>query len=164
MDRTIIVDTASSLRQSLEKNQDKASNVDNEIEQAYYDRCVELTTEYIEALEGDGLRESDVRDDLASAKEELQDFTEQTPESSVPAATKGTAKFVLTRYFGDTPDTIELGRVLESSLYDDGSVSLSGFRGKAFFEFQNEKDARIAADVILESVGLEETAARVGKR
>lgn len=163
-ERTVIVEEAHLLREQREYSQENAENADNEIDEAYQTRRAELCEEYLDALEGDGLRESDVRERAAEAKETLTETDEETPETGRTLAEHDAANQVLRQYFGDSPDVIEVGEPMNIAGYEDGAVEFHGPGGKAIVEFSDEINARAAADCILDGVGAEDDAAMIGQR
>ncbi|QCC57219.1 hypothetical protein [Natrinema thermotolerans] len=163
-ERTVIVEKAHLLHEQLEYSRENAEDPDNEIDAAYQERRVDVTESYIEAIEGDGLSEADVRDDLDAARDVLSDTEEETPEVGRRVAEADTAKQILGRYFGEDDNTLEVGEAMNVMGYEDGSVAFHGPGGKAIVEFSDEINARAAADCILDGVGAEDDAAMVGQR
>lgn len=162
-DRTVSVEQAHLLREQLEYSRENAEKAANEVDEAYQNRRVELTEKYIEDIEGDGLRKSDLQEELERAQEELQSFDEETPEMGATVAERDAARQILRRYFDDGPDVVEVEAVSVTG-YENGTIDIQDGSGRAILTFPSEADARATADSILECNGIEDEAARVGMR
>lgn len=160
-ERTIIVEEAHLLHEQIEFSENEFENADNDIEAAYHQTRVQETQELAADLEGDGLRESRVREMKQSAAEKANEFDEETEESARVVAKLDTAKQTLSEYFGDGPTEVE---VAQMTGYQNGAVEFRGVNGSAVLTFPDEAQARGAADAILDCNGIEDEAAKVGMR
>lgn len=163
-ERTVIVEKAHLLHEQAEFSDDENENASNYIEAAYHETRAAYTRERIDAIEGDGLAEQDVRDARDEIKAEFDEYDEECADGARLAAKWDTEKQILGEYFGETDNVVEVGEAMNVMGYEDGAVAFHGPGGKAIVEFSDEINARAAADCILDGVGAEDEAAMVGQR
>lgn len=162
--RTVIVEEAHLLHDQAEFSDEEHENASNDIEAAYHETRAEYTRERIDAIEGDGLAEQDVRDARDEFKTEFDEYDEECVDGARVAAKWDTEKQILREYFDETDDVVEVGEAMNVMGYEDGAVAFHGPGGKAIVEFTDEINARAAADCILDGAGAEDDAAMVGQR
>lgn len=159
-DRIVRVDEAALLRDQLEFSRENAEDSDTPVEAAYQEARVKHTEDLLEQIEGDGLRESEVFEALDEADERLRELQdgEETPELGRVAAKHDAMKQVIREYFGGLPgDPVEIGSVVGSTEYKDGTLQIQGMNGTVRLQVDEESTTLATANLFLQTVGRDVT-------
>ncbi len=161
-ERTVTVEEAHLLRAQVEHCEEQAAEGD-EINEKYHTQRAEFTEERIEQIESGGIAESEIEDAVEQLKKRVKATEPDTDERIEAEAEFDTVRQIHQRYFDGGPDVVEVEAVRATG-YDDGAVEFQDGSGKAIITFPSEADARGAADMILDSHGIEDEASHVGMR
>ncbi len=161
-ERTITVEEAHLLRAQVEHCEKEAAEGD-EINEQYHTQRAEFTEERIEQIESEGISESEIEESIEELKERVKATEPDTDDRLEAEAEFDTVRQIHQRYFDGGPDVVEVEAVRATG-YDDGAVEFQDGSEKAIVTFPSEADARGAADMILDSHGIEDEAAQVGLR
>lgn len=153
--RTVIVEEAHLLHDQIDHSESEAEDAEEETNEAYHTRRRSETREMVARLEGDGLRESEILEQYKNTAEELDDLEAGTVEWAHTLARHDTARQIITEYFGGTgSESVDLGDITASSLYEDGTIELIGMKGrKAHMTVESESTALATADTFLAEAG-----------
>lgn len=166
-ERTIIVEEAHLLHDQIDHCETEAEDADEEVNREYHERRAVETRELVNQLEGNGLPESEVREQYEDTAQELDDLEADTVEWARTLARHDAARQTINEYFGGTGHgPVELGDITASSVYQDGTIELLGMKGrKAHMTVSSESTALATADTFLSEAdtSIDELKSAVGR-